>query len=481
LRDLNGLGSMAQMNLQLAYQEATVKQTIKQAIANSSADYTEVRIERRWLNRVLFQREQLETLESATERGGVVRCLKNGGWGISVFNDPSKLAEHVHEATTMAEVVGAASSTPVILAAVPTIEDEVRVELEHDFRNVSLREKVELAMAYNTLIMGESDKIVATQVQYLDRFSEIVYANSEGTYLVQELPDITLLLGAAASDGKGDIQQGMEYVGKAGGFEWVQGMEDQARVAAQRAVSMLDAQPVSGGQHTVVLDPMLAGVFIHEAFGHFCEADFLFKNPRLADIMTLGNEFGSSELQVIDDGFIDGERGNVPYDDEGVKREKTVLVKDGRLHSLLHSRETAAKMGAQPTGNARGVSYEHEPIVRMRNTYIDNGSSSFEEMIKDVEHGIYAIAAYGGQTEFEQFSFSAAYAREIVNGEIGDLVRNVVLSGNLFETMSSIDAIGNDLGIEGGVGGCGKGGQAPLPVTTGSPHIRIRNVTIGGN
>jgi len=457
-----------------------VRQTIKQAIAGSTADYTEIRIERRWLNRVLFQREKLETLESATELGGVVRCLKNGGWGISVFNDTSKIAEHIREATQMAAVVGETASQPVILADVPTVQDEVRVELEHDFRNVPLREKVDLTLSYNTLIMKESDKIVSTQVQYVDRFSEITYANSEGTYLVQELPDITMMLGAAASDGKGDIQQGMEYVGKAGGFEWVQGMEDQARMAAQRAVAMLNAKPVPGGQHTVLLDPRLAGVFIHEAFGHFCEADFLFKNPRLAEIMALGNEFGPPELQVIDAGFFAGERGNVPYDDEGVKRAKTTLVKNGHLHSLLHSRETAAKMGAQPTGNARAVSYEHEPIVRMRNTYIENGPISFDDMIKDVERGIYALDAYGGQTEFEQFSFSAAYAYEIVNGEIGDLVRNVVLSGNLFETMRSIDAIGNDRVISGGVGGCGKGGQFPLPVTVGAPHIRIRNVTIGG-
>lgn len=457
-----------------------MRQTIKQAIANSAADYTEIRIERRWLNRVLFQREKLETLESATELGGVVRCLKNGGWGISVFNDPTKIAEHIHEATQMAAIVGANASQPVVLAGVPAIDDEIRADLEHDFRDVPLKRKVELAQSSNSIILSESNKIVASHVQYVDRFVETTFANSEGTYLVQELPDITFILGAAASDGKGDIQQGMEYVGKAGGFEWVQGMEEQARGAAQRAVAMLDAKPVSGGQHTVVLDPRLAGVFIHEAFGHFCEADFLFKNPRLAEIMTLGTEFGPAELQVVDEGFISGERGNIPYDDEGVKREKTVLVKDGCLHSLLHSRETAAKMGAQPTGNARAVNYEYEPIVRMRNTYIENGSSSFEEMIKDVEHGVYAVSAYGGQTEFEQFSFSAAYAHEIIHGEIGDLVRNVVLSGNLFETMSSIDAIGNDLYIDGGAGGCGKGGQAPLPVTCGAPHIRIRNVTIGG-
>lgn len=457
-----------------------MKQIIKQAIADSPADYTEIRIERRWLNRVLFQREKLETLESATELGGVVRCLKSGGWGISVFNDLTNLSKHVEEAAAMAGVVAAATIDPVVLVDVPVVEDEVHVELEHDFRDVPLQRKVELAQSYNGIILGESDKIASTMVQYVDRFAEITFANSEGTYLVQEIPDITLLLGAAASDGKGDIQQGMETIGQAGGFEWVEGMEDQAQVAAKRAVAMLDAEPVDGGQHTVILDPRLAGVFIHEAFGHFCEADFLYKNPRLAEIMTLGNEFGSADLQVVDKGFIPGGRGNVPYDDEGVRREKTYLIKDGRLHSLIHSRETAAKMGAEPTGNARAVSYEYEPIVRMTNTYIENGTSSFEDMIKGVEHGIYAVDAYGGQTEFEQFSFSAAYAYEIVNGEVGGLLRNVVLSGNLFETMRSIDAIGTDLKVSGGVGGCGKGGQFPLPVTTGAPHIRIRNVTIGG-
>ena len=457
-----------------------MKGIIRQAIADSSADYTEIRIERRWLNRVLFQREELETLESATELGGVVRCLKNGGWGISVFNDLTGLSKHVGEAAAMAAVVAARTDDSVVLAGVPVIEDEVRVELEHDFRAVPLQRKVELAQSYNGIILGESDKITATYVQYVDRFMETTFANSEGSYLVQELPDITLLLGAAASDGKGDIQQGMEYVGKAGGFELVEGMEEHAQIAAKRALAMLEAKPVEGGQHTVILDPRLAGVFIHEAFGHFCEADFLFKNPRMAKIMTLGTEFGGPDLQVVDEGFIPGGQGNVPYDDEGVRRGKTHLIKKGRLHSLIHSRETAGRMGAAPTGNARAVSYEYEPIVRMTNTYIENGTSTFRKMIKNVERGIYAVDAYGGQTEFEQFSFSAAYAYEIVNGEVGDLVRNVVLSGNLFETLRSIDAIGDDLEVGGGPGGCGKGGQSPLPVTTGAPHIRIRNVTIGG-
>jgi TldD protein len=116
----------------------------------------------------------------------------------------------------------------------------------------------------------------------------------------------------------------------------------------------------------------------------------------------------------------------------------------------------------------------------MTNTYIEDGGHSFDEMLSGIDQGIYAIKAYGGQTVFEQFTFSAAYAYEIRNGEVGEMLKDVVLTGNLFETLRSIDMIGNDQQVHGGSGGCGKGGQFPLPVTDGSPHIRIQNVTIGG-
>ena len=454
-----------------------MEQRIRTAIARSGADYTEVRVERSRRSRVFYQRDKLEGLETASELGGVVRCLKKGGWGVAVFNDLTRLEAKLAEAEKAAALVGAKTTEPVRLAPVSAIEAHVRAE---QGRDVPLRRKKERMESYNRIILAESDKIVASNVHYRDVFREITYANSEGTYLIQEIPDTTLLLGAVASDGKGNIQQGFEMVGEAGGFDMVLHREEAARKAAQRATAMLDARSVGGGQYTVILDPELAGVFIHEAFGHFCEADFLFKNPRLAKIMTVGNEFGTRELNVVDEGYIAGRRGNLPYDDEGVARQKTYLIQEGRLRGLLHSRETAAKMGAEPTGNARAVSYEHPPIVRMRNTYIENGSSSFEEMIRDIDRGVYAIRAYGGETEFEQFSFSAAYAYEIIDGEIGGMLRDVVLTGNLFDTLRSIDRIGDDGSLFGGVGGCGKGGQNALPVTVGSPHIRIHNVTIGG-
>ncbi len=457
-----------------------VEGLIKQAIERSGADYTEVRIERTVRSQVLFRKDKLENLERSSEFGGIVRCLKNGGWGIAVFNDISELPAKVEEATRFASLVGAHTGERVEIASVDPVQDEFHAELKQDFRSVPLDEKKKLVEEYNRIILSHDKRIVSSTVRYTDSFRELTFANSQGAYIVQEIPDVTLMLAAVASDSPQNIQQGFESLGTAAGFEYVVGREQDAAAAAQRAVDLLTARPVKGGKYTVILDPALAGVFIHEAFGHFCEADFLYKNERLRKIMQIGTRFGNDDLNVIDEGYIPGLRGNVPYDDEGTPRAKTYLIKGGILTGLLHSRETAARMGAQPTGNARAVSYEYEPIVRMTNTYIEPGPHSFEELIAGIDHGVYAVRAFGGQTVFEQFTFSAAYAYEIDHGEIGEMLRDVVLTGNVFETLRSIEMIGNDLKMFGGAGGCGKGGQFPLPVTDGAPHVRIADVTIGG-
>ena len=283
-----------------------------------------------------------------------------------------------------------------------------------------------------------------------------------------------------AREGDGNVQLATESHGWAVGFEAVEGKEGLARAAAQRALDLLKAKPVTGGVYTTVLDHKLAGVFIHEAFGHQCEADFISKNPTLQEVLKPGRKFGVDELNVVEEGYLPGLRGNFKYDDEGTPRTKTYLIRDGVLEGFMHSRETAARMGVEPKGNARAISYRYEPIVRMRNTYIDQGTVPFDEMIKDVEYGIYACNAFGGQTELEQFTFSAGYAYEIVNGKVGEMLRDVVLTGNIFETLKNIDRIGDDLQIVSSSGGCGKGGQYPLATTVGSPHIRIQNLTIGG-
>lgn len=456
-----------------------MEEEIRALVRGVKADYAEVRWEEIFRSRVELRRDQLMALEATEERGGVVRALVDGAWGLAVFTDPKELPARLAEAIHLARTASRHVRDKVSLAEVDPLEDRYRGAMERDIRGVALEEKRKLAEAYNKIILEYHPAIVASSVRYADSLRHVIYANSEGTYIEQEVPDVTLMLAAVARK-NGDVQQGFESLGFAAGFERASGHEERARMAAQRAVDLLSAKPVKGGRYTVILDPDLAGVFIHEAFGHICEADFLLRNEPMRRVMELGKRFGVEALNVVDEGFIPRARGNAPYDDEGVPRARVYLIKEGVLTGLMHSRATAKKLGAKPTGNARAVSWEHEPIVRMRNTFIEPGTYAFEEMLDGIEYGIYACGAFGGQTEFEQFTFSAAYGYEIVNGKLGEMVRDVVLTGNVFQTLRGIEMIGSDFQLRGSAGGCGKGGQWPLPITTGAPHVRIRDVVVGG-
>jgi len=453
---------------------------LKEGLKVSKGEFTEIRVENAQRTSIKYEKEKLMNIDSSEEVGGIVRTLVQGGWGIATFNSLEEIPKKAKKAYEIGREVSSHLSESIKLAHVPSEKDEVRSEQHRDFREVSLEEKRDTLKAYNREMLEYDERIESTKSIYNDSFKEISYVNSEGAEIYQEFPDVTMLLVAIAKGEKNNIQTALDSIGEASGFELVLNREDMARDVASRAISLLSADPVKGGQYTVLLNPKLAGVFIHEAFGHLCEADHFYKNDRLQDIMTLGRKFGPENLNVVDEGYIRGRRGNLPYDDEGVPRQKTYLIKDGKLNSFLHNRETAARMDQEPTGNARAISYRHEPIVRMTNTFIEEGEQSFEELIGSIDHGIYAKDAYGGQTQLEQFTFSAGHGFVIEDGEIGPMVRDVVLTGNIFKSLENISGIGNDLDIIGSAGGCGKGGQMPLPVTDGSPHLRIEDVTIGG-
>lgn len=453
---------------------------LKEGIKVSKGEFTEIRVEKAQRTNVKYEKDKLMNIDSSEEVGGFVRTLVQGGWGIATFNSLNEIPDKAKKAHRIGKEVSSHLEDSIELAEVAAEKDEIRSDQIKDFREVSLEAKRDTVKRYNRKMLDYDERIESTKAVYSDSFRELSYVNSEGTELYQEIPDVTLALVAIAKGNKNNIQTAHDSIGEAAGFELVQDKEEMATDVASQAVSLLSADPVRGGQYTVLLNPKLAGVFIHEAFGHLCEADHFYKNDRLQEIMTLGRKFGPENLNVVDEGYIRGRRGNLPYDEEGVPRQKTYLIKDGKLNSFLHNRETAAKMGQDPTGNARAISYRHEPIVRMTNTYIEAGEKSFEDLIRSIDHGIYAKDAYGGQTQLEQFTFSAGHGFVIENGEIGSMVRDVVLTGNIFRSLENISGIGNDLDIIGSAGGCGKGGQMPLPVTDGSPHLRIEDVTIGG-
>ena len=371
---------------------------------------------------------------------------------------------------------------PIRLAATTPQVADATLDLDGDVRGISLADKKRLIEAYNGAMLAVSDAVVDTQAIYRDEVSEVWYVNSEGTVLAQLRPEISIS-GTAIARRDGTIEKGLESIGLRKGWRSVHGFEDRFRVVAQRAVDLLDAPRVQGGAYPVILDNELAGVFVHEAFGHLSEADFVYENPQAREMMTIGRRFGKPVLNVGDNGAAAGLRGTLPFDDEGTPTQDTPLITEGVLVGRLHSRETAAALGERPTGNARAISFRHPPIVRMTNTYIAPGPAhrTFADLIKDVKVGVYACGAFGGQTMLENFSFTAAWGHMIRDGHVAELVKDVVLAGNLFQTLDRIDHIAGDFTWNQMGGGCGKGGQVPLPVTEGAPHVRIEEILVGGD
>ncbi len=454
---------------------------IRQAIGRGSADYVEVRVQEASSSSVQYTGRELEHAGRQMSLGGSVRAMVKGGWGFASFNDIDDLPRFVEAACAQARLAERPSAG---LAPVEPAVDQAATQPEVDPRSIPLEQKRELCDKYNRIILS-TPKIQTSNVVYRDSAVREYLVTGDGAEIVQETCFAGTIAVAVAKDGT-NVQRAYDTAGNIRGYQIVEDREAVCEEVARRAVDLLGAKPPEAGPHTVVLDPKLCGVFVHEAFGHLSEADFIHENEQLQEMMHIGRRFGPDGLAICDDPSMPGEAGTYAYDAEGTPGGRTDLIRDGVLTSRLHSRETAAMMNEPPTGNARAIDYSFAPIVRMSNTYMEPGPYTFEQLVAGdgsldgIADGLYAVGSIGGQTDIEMFTFSAEMGYEIRNGKLGRMLRDVVLTGNVFQTLADIEAIGNDVRMIGGLGGCGKGGQSPLRVADGGPSVRIRNVVVGG-
>ncbi|WP_017327827.1 TldD/PmbA family protein [Synechococcus sp. PCC 7336] len=439
-------------------------------------DFLLIRLESADSTDIAIKDDRLETLCETLVVGGHVRACHKGGWGFASFNDLDDLDRQIDTAISAARWVGDETSQ---LAPIPIHKTTLPLHLSGtDPRHVPLVRKKQLCDRYNRLLQQGGEAIASTGVRYSDSTQQVWIATSEGSRIEQTWTDLEMRFFATARQGD-IVQTGRETTGSRQGFEDLEGLEPQVAGAADRAIAALTLPPVRGDTYTVVIDPILAGLFVHEAFGHLSEADAIYENPDLLEVMTLGRRFGPDNLQIWDGAAPSGHRGSYAYDDEGTPASATQLIREGCLVGRLHSRETAGVLAETPTGNSRCLDYHYAPIVRMTNTWIDRGQTPVAELWRGIDRGLYAANWVGGSTNGELFTFSAGEARMIRNGQLAEPVRDVTLSGNVFQTLADIEAIGDDF-IWDESGGCGKGGQNGLPVGVGGPSLRIRNVAVGG-
>jgi TldD protein len=446
-------------------------------IEKSPADYTEARFHKREKNQIILRKGEVEDITNETYAGVGIRVLLDGAWGFSSINstDTHLLQKALKTAIKMARAASEKKKEPVTLQEVTPAAGEFRPVIKDPLSNHSLEEKIDLCVETDKSV--QSHKSIKSSFIYYQEFIDskwIVTSDGSHVHIYDSKPQF--YVGAVAGRGH-DLVSYMDAVGITGGWELFRKSPPESMVekATSAAAALLDAPYSQGGKTPVILDPGLVGLLSHEAVGHTMEADSALSEAVTTEKM--GEKVASEMVTMVDSGKIQA-GGWIPVDDEGVTCTDVTLIDHGLLTAFLHNRETASTMDTAPTGNARAWEYDFEPIVRMRNTYIEKGDWNQEEIIEDTRKGYLLKGAGGGQADSNaEFMFQVKEAYSIDHGEVGHLLRGVIMMGNAFDVLSSVDAVGKTVDFDMGFGACGK--NQPAKVDGGGPFIRC-DVFVGG-
>ncbi|HEU4763331.1 MAG TPA: TldD/PmbA family protein [Gemmatimonadales bacterium] len=442
---------------------------ITDALKASRADYTEIRIERTWVTTVALRGRRLEAAHRGVDQGAFIRCFAAGrGWGVVTTTDLDRLATAVARAHELSLLVPV--ERPITLAPVPPHQADDLPELEDDPRDMALTDKRALAERLNGELLGLDRRITETQFAARDEVTERWYGNSEGT-LVHDLRADASIAAVAVARENGLVERAVGSWSARGGWRALADAAGPVRGLGERAIARLGARRVRAGTIPVVLDPRAAGALIHAAVGHRCEGD-------APDALPLGARIGSPWVSIGDDGNGAGLRGAAAWDAEGTPTQNTTLIQAGVVIARLHSRESAARAGAAPTGSARAGSYRHVPAARMSNLYLASGQGTRAELMAPIPAGLFIADARAAHAEGDRVRLVAEAAWIIRRGELAEPVRDVVLRGRASDLLGAVDAVSGDFRWSEAAAACSRSGCGLLAVGDGAPHVRLRAGTV---
>ncbi|MEM1546023.1 MAG: TldD/PmbA family protein [Candidatus Methanomethylicia archaeon] len=430
---------------------------------------------------ITVENNVLRGVEYRSIRGIGLRVIVDGVWGFSsstMLKNTDSIVDHALSIARASKSI----SKPINLIDVKPVHGYFSTITKINPFNTPIDEFISLAIDVNK--HSRIDNNIKTVITKLGVLRDCrVFTSSNNSLIVNELTIVGLGHSSTAHGSLGyesvwdsrSCCMGYEFIK---GFDWYGFVENISETALKASNSSYP----KAGVYTIIADPDLVGLILHEAFGHASEADLVASGESVLQ-GRIGEYIASKYVTIVDDGLI-ADGFNVPVDDEGVVKRKTVVVDKGVLRGFLTSRETAAELNIEPTGNARAESFSQIPIVRQTNYYMEKGDYSFEELIEDVDFGLYVkgCGAGGGQVNvgIGSFTFNTGPSYIIRNGEVSEMVRGVILSGYILDTLKSIDAVGKDFSIRTSIfGGCGKDNQT-VKVGHGGPHVRIRSIVVGG-
>lgn len=413
------------------------------------------------------------------EQGAGVRVVSGDKTGFA-YSDRIELSVLLEAANNVKAIARQGQNAQNNLEKIPNWKRYY--ESVNPLKSLDDQEKIDLLRKVDVETRKLDNRIEEVMVSLVGVHEKVLIANQDGS-LVADIRPLTRMSVTVILEENGKREQGSMGGGARTEYSYFLDQDralDYGKEAVRQAIVNLEAVDAPAGNMTVVLGPGWPGILLHEAIGHGLEGDFNRKGTS-AFSNKVGERVASELCTVVDDGTLDGRRGSLNIDDEGVPTENTVLIEKGILKGYMQDKLNARLMGVKSTGNGRRESYAHLPMPRMTNTYMLPGSHNPAEIIKSVKKGLYAKNFGGGQVDITsgKFVFSASEAYLIEDGKITRPVKGATLIGNGPEVLTKVSMVGNDLELDAGVGTCGKEGQS-VPVGVGQPTIKVDGLTVGG-
>jgi len=456
--------------------------------------YAEARYHRRGLRSVSMRGDRVISIGSRVSEGVGVRVVYEGSLA---FASTDRLDREGVRSTVERAVSGARAFSKLVKSRISMSHEKVgrasyEVKAIRPFEETATSDRIPILRdlyraAQNTL---KEAKLSSFVVNYVEEVEEKIVVNSDGAFVRSRIPRLEGFVNVVISyPGRGTMSKWFETASSRGleHLEEARIQESLVDMLRNMEEALVRGIPPPKERVDVVVGPELVGLMMHEGVGHPLEADRVLGREAaqagesyVKPDMVGRARIGGSYATVIDDPTIPGSSGFYLYDDEGVPARPKMLYREGVITELLHNRETASQMGVKSNGSSRSMDYASEPIVRMSNTYLAPGDMSFEELLEDIELGVYIKNNMEWNIDDTRWyhRYIGLEAFLIERGELTKPVRNPVLETTTGEFLSSI--AGADRTLEFFPGTCGKG-EPPqgVPVWMGGPNVKIPKIYLG--
>jgi TldD protein len=454
--------------------------------------YAEARVQKDLGNSTVIKNGEPQFSGFLREAGIGIRLIINGSLGFASTNNLTHegIKDTILSAASMARVAATSMKKPVRLSNLKVNNTKWEVKQKYKIGSIDVENKIKFLQNLDKLFLRKKDvKFPSRLLSINENLREQIFLNSEGTCITSKVPRISFLYFMTGYKPSKGTAQRFNKKAESRGWEAVLSWDLTEFVSQEvniLASILTKAKRPPRDKIDVILGSEVTGIVCHESCGHPFEADRILgreaaeAGESFVNMKMLGKRIGSKKVNVVDDPTIPFSYGYYLYDDEGVQSSRRELIKGGIINEFLHNRETAAELGIQSNGAARTISYNREPIIRMSNTYMDKGDYDQEELFKTISRGIYIKTFMEWNIDDRRFNqrYVGLEAYFIKEGEPKYLIRNPVIEMTTPSLFKSIDAVGKDISFSAAT--CGKGDpQQGIPVWTGGPDIRLRNVKIG--